>query len=102
MAVVRLNILIGGTPVPPTGAHLVVLPNPVTLVPGVPTTVTVKMDDGTGTLTDLLPTQFLVPFWSTPTTLGIVETHAGNTLTLTAPVTAPPGSTTYLDIDVRG
>ena len=100
MSVVTVRILIGGGPPPPPTARFVVVPNPITILPNTPATITVKLDDGTGALSDLLPSQMLVPFFIGGSA-GIVTTVKGHSIELVAPADAVTGTIVDMSIDVR-
>ncbi len=119
MTVVTVPITIGGraSPPPPSGSpRPVAVPAALTLDPGVPATLEIKRDDGTGALGPLgglpltdnngnplnpeLPTWQVVPFWGAGDP-GIIASVNGHVVTLTAPLTAIQGTKVVLSIDVR-
>lgn len=98
-----LRIVVVAGPTPPAAGtpKLVLVPNPVNVIPGQTTTVQVKVDDGSGALIDPPPGSFLVPFWGVPNNLGIQATAAGLTVQLAVPASIPVGSTVDLTVELR-
>ena len=100
MVVLEVHVGAGNVTNPTDGEFIVVEPNPVTIFPGIPTTVEVKRQLN-GVISPLAANEFCVAVWTMNPTPGLSAMAHGHFVTLTVDTTVAAGTVSNLTIDVR-